>query len=39
MRLGGEVRALFRKTKLDVAVEWFDYQKMADLTAPVRTPK
>jgi len=39
IRLGGEVRALFRKTKLDIAVDWFDYQKMADLTAPVRTPK
>jgi hypothetical protein len=36
MQLGGEVRALFRKTKLDILVEWFDYQKMAT-SAPVRT--
>jgi hypothetical protein len=39
LKLGGEARALFRKTKIDLQVEWFDYQKMATLTAPIPTVK
>jgi hypothetical protein len=28
IKLDGEARALFRKTKIDFLVEWFDYQRM-----------
>jgi len=28
VHLSGDVRALFRKTKIDYVVEWFDYQRM-----------
>ena len=28
VHLSGDVRALFRKTKIDYVVEWFDYQKL-----------
>jgi len=32
VQFGGEIRALFRKTKLDILIEWFDYQRMAEAT-------
>jgi hypothetical protein len=28
VHLSGDVRALFRKTKIDYVVEWFDYTKI-----------
>ena len=41
--LEGEARALFRKTKIDFSVEWFDYQKIStsnsQLQMPIHNPK
>jgi hypothetical protein len=34
VNLTGDVRALFRRTKIDYSVEWFDYQPMAALSLP-----
>jgi hypothetical protein len=30
VKLGGQARALFRRTKIDYSVEWFDYRKLGD---------
>jgi hypothetical protein len=32
VKLDGEARALFRRTKLDFLVEWFDYRRMSTAT-------
>lgn len=37
VKLTGEVRALFRKTRLDYLVEWFDYRKLP--TASTQLPR
>jgi hypothetical protein len=34
VKLTGDVRALFRRTKIDFAVEWFDYEPAAELSLP-----
>jgi hypothetical protein len=35
VKLDGEARALFRRTKIDFLVEWFHYQKMDETTAVI----
>jgi hypothetical protein len=37
VHLSGDVRALFRKTKIDYVLEWFDYRKLP--TANAQLPK
>ena len=34
VKLSGDIRALFRRARIDYAVEWFDYQPMADVSLP-----
>jgi hypothetical protein len=38
VKLQGEARALFRKTKLDFSVEWFDYEKVPTAKSQVQIP-
>jgi hypothetical protein len=39
VHLSGDVRALFRKTKIDYVVEWFDYEKLSpDSQRPTSNP-
>jgi hypothetical protein len=39
VKLEGEARALFRRTKIDFSVEWFDYQRISTSSAHVPIPK
>jgi hypothetical protein len=34
VKLSGDVRALFRKAKVEYLVEWFDYKRMDDTSLP-----
>jgi hypothetical protein len=34
VKLTGDVRSLFRRTKIDYSLEWFDYQPMAAVSLP-----
>jgi hypothetical protein len=37
VKLSGEVRALFRRAKIDFLVDWFDYKRMGDASFPLHT--
>jgi hypothetical protein len=39
IKLDGEIRALFRRTKLDFSIEWFDYQKITDPNSQIPIQK
>jgi hypothetical protein len=39
VKLDGEARALFRRTKIDFLVEWFDYRRMSTSNSELPTPK
>jgi hypothetical protein len=34
VKLSGDIRALFRRTRIDYAVEWFDYRPMTEVSLP-----
>jgi hypothetical protein len=35
VKLSGDIRALFRRTKIDYAIEWFDYRPMSETSLPL----
>jgi hypothetical protein len=38
IKLTGEARALFRKTKIDFLVEWFDYERLSNPESQIPNP-